>query len=32
LVRSGGQEAMMRWPIGSRVGISIAADEGAAFV
>jgi putative spermidine/putrescine transport system ATP-binding protein len=32
LVRSGGHEAMMRWPIGSRVGISIAADEGAAFV
>jgi putative spermidine/putrescine transport system ATP-binding protein len=32
LVRSGGHEAMARWPIGSRVGISIATDEGAAFV
>jgi len=32
LVRSGGHEAMTRWPIGSRVGILIAADEGAAFV
>ncbi len=32
LVRSGGHEAMMRWPIGSRVGISIATDEGTAFV
>ena len=31
LVRSAGQEAMTRWPIGSRVGLSIAADEGAAF-
>jgi putative spermidine/putrescine transport system ATP-binding protein len=32
LVRSGGHEAMTRWPIGSRVGILIATDEGAAFV
>jgi putative spermidine/putrescine transport system ATP-binding protein len=31
LVRSGGHEALARWPIGSRVGISIAAGEGAAF-
>jgi spermidine/putrescine ABC transporter ATP-binding subunit len=31
LVRSAGQEAMTRWPIGSQVGISIAANEGAAF-
>lgn len=32
LVRSGGYEAMTRWPVGSQVGISIAAGEGAAFV
>jgi putative spermidine/putrescine transport system ATP-binding protein len=32
LVRSGGHEAMTRWPVGSRVGILIATDEGAAFV
>jgi putative spermidine/putrescine transport system ATP-binding protein len=31
LVRSGGHEALTRWPIGSQVGISIAADEGTAF-
>jgi putative spermidine/putrescine transport system ATP-binding protein len=31
LVRSGGHEAVTRWPIGSRVGISIAPGEGAAF-
>jgi hypothetical protein len=32
LVRSGGHEAMTRWPTGSRVGISITAGEGVAFV
>jgi putative spermidine/putrescine transport system ATP-binding protein len=32
LVRSGGYEAMTRWPVGSQVGISIATGEGAAFV
>jgi hypothetical protein len=32
LVRSGGHEAMTRWPTGSRVGISITSGEGAAFV
>jgi putative spermidine/putrescine transport system ATP-binding protein len=32
LVRSGGHEAMMRWPTGSRVGISITSGEGVAFV
>ena len=32
LVRSGGHEAMARWPAGSRVGISITAGEGVAFV
>ena len=32
LVRSGGHEAMARWPTGSRVGISITSGEGVAFV
>jgi putative spermidine/putrescine transport system ATP-binding protein len=32
LVRSGGHEAMTRWPTGSRVGISITSGEGVAFV
>jgi putative spermidine/putrescine transport system ATP-binding protein len=32
LVRSGGHEAMVRWPLGSEVGILIATGEGAAFV
>ncbi len=32
LVRSGGHETMARWPVGSTVGISITAGEGAAFV
>jgi len=32
LVRSSGHEAMTRWPVGSQVDISIATDEGAAFV
>jgi spermidine/putrescine ABC transporter ATP-binding subunit len=32
LVRSSGHEAMTRWPVGSQIGISIATDEGAAFV
>jgi putative spermidine/putrescine transport system ATP-binding protein len=31
LARSGGHQALTRWPIGSRVGISIAAGEGVAF-
>ena len=31
LVRSAGYQAMTRWPIGARVGISISADEGIAF-
>jgi len=31
LVRSGGHQALTRWPIGSRVGISVASGEGAAF-
>jgi ABC-type Fe3+/spermidine/putrescine transport system ATPase subunit len=32
LVRSGGHEAMTRWPAGSRVGISITSGEAVAFV
>ena len=32
LVRSGGHEAMTRWPTGARVGLSIASGEGVAFV
>ena len=32
LVRSGGHEAMARWPAGSRVGLSITSGEGVAFV
>jgi putative spermidine/putrescine transport system ATP-binding protein len=32
LVRSGGHEAMTRWPIGSQVGLSITSGEGVAFV
>src|SRR5580698_8059562 len=31
LVRSAGHQAMTRWPIGAKVGISISADEGVAF-
>ncbi|MGZ5875928.1 MAG: ABC transporter ATP-binding protein [Bradyrhizobium sp.] len=31
LVRSAGYEAMARWPIGAKVGISISTDEGVAF-
>ena len=31
LVRSGGHQVLTRWPIGSRVGISIATGEGVAF-
>ncbi len=31
LIRSAGHEPMTRWPIGARVGIAIAADEGTAF-
>jgi putative spermidine/putrescine transport system ATP-binding protein len=31
LVRSAGHEAMMRWPVGTAVGISISTDEGVAF-
>lgn len=31
LVRSGGHEAMARWPTGARVGISITSGEGVAF-
>jgi spermidine/putrescine ABC transporter ATP-binding subunit len=31
LVRSGGHEAMSRWPAGSRVGISITSGEAVAF-
>jgi putative spermidine/putrescine transport system ATP-binding protein len=32
LVRSGGHEALARWPTGSRVGISITSGEAVAFV
>jgi ABC-type Fe3+/spermidine/putrescine transport system ATPase subunit len=32
LVRSGGHEAMTRWPTGSQVGLSITSGEGVAFV
>jgi putative spermidine/putrescine transport system ATP-binding protein len=32
LVRSGGHEAMTRWPTGLRVGVSITSGEGVAFV
>jgi putative spermidine/putrescine transport system ATP-binding protein len=32
LVRSGGHEAMARWPTGSRVGISFTSGEAVAFV
>jgi putative spermidine/putrescine transport system ATP-binding protein len=32
LVRSAGHDTMTRWPMGSTVGISIAAGEGVAFV
>jgi ABC-type Fe3+/spermidine/putrescine transport system ATPase subunit len=32
LVRSAGHEAMMRWPTGTRVGLSITSGEGVAFV
>jgi len=31
LVRSAGYQAMTRWPVGAKVGISISADEGVAF-
>jgi putative spermidine/putrescine transport system ATP-binding protein len=31
LVRSGGHDAITRWPIGAKVGISIGTDEGVAF-
>jgi spermidine/putrescine ABC transporter ATP-binding subunit len=31
LVRSGGHDAMARWPIGAKVGISIGTDESVAF-
>jgi spermidine/putrescine ABC transporter ATP-binding subunit len=31
LVRSAGYQAMTRWQVGARVGISISADEGVAF-
>jgi len=31
LVRSAGHQAMTRWPIGAKVGISITGDEGVAF-
>jgi putative spermidine/putrescine transport system ATP-binding protein len=31
LVRAAGHEAMTRWPVGSKVGICVATDEGAAF-
>jgi putative spermidine/putrescine transport system ATP-binding protein len=31
LVRSAGYEAMVRWPVGTPVGISISTDEGVAF-
>ena len=32
LVRSAGHDTMARWPMGSTVGLSIAAGEGVAFV
>ena len=31
LVRSAGYQAMVRWPVGAQVGISISKDEGVAF-
>jgi spermidine/putrescine ABC transporter ATP-binding subunit len=31
LVRSAGYQAMTRWPVGAKVGISISKDEGVAF-
>lgn len=31
LIRSSGHEAIMRWPVGAEVGVSIGIDEGVAF-